>query len=80
MENPRFNRLAQAKLLWKGELESLLTREGIELPGTPASRCALAEIAASELTVDQVETEIVVALLTRRMQAAPSPPRAAMGA
>ena len=47
------------------ELEWLLTREGVELTGTPASRRALPEIAASELTVDQVEAEIVIALPAR---------------
>ncbi len=70
MENPRFNRLAQAKLLWKGELEWFLMREGVELTGTDASRGALAEIAASELTVARVEAEIVRALLARRTTAA----------
>ena len=69
-ENPRFNRLAQSKLLWKAELKTLLAREGIDLDGPPETRSGLAKVAASELTVGTVEAEIVRALQARRDRAA----------
>ena len=64
-ENPRFNRLAQAKLLWSSRARVAPDAGGRRTTGTPASRRALPEIAASELTVDQVEAEIVIALPAR---------------
>jgi hypothetical protein len=43
LDNPRFNRLAQAKLLRNGELRALLTRYAIDLHGTNDSRNTLAQ-------------------------------------
>jgi hypothetical protein len=73
LDNCRFNRLAQAKLLWKAELHALLTRHGIDLRGTTDTRTALAQVAVDQLSVEVVEAEILRALAARRACAAPVP-------
>ena len=70
LDNPRFNRLAQAKLLQKAELRPLLTRHAIDLRGTNDTRNALAQAAADQLSVGVVEAEILHALAVRRCDAA----------
>jgi hypothetical protein len=70
LDNRRFNRLAQAKLLWKSELRALLIRQGIDLSGTNDTRHALAQVAADQLTVEVVEAEILHALTARRLRRA----------
>ena len=70
LDNPRFNRLAQAKLLQKAELRQLLTRHAIDLRGTNDTRNALAQAAADQLSVGVVEAEILHALAVRRCDAA----------
>ena len=70
LDNPRFNRLAQAKLLQKAELRPLLTGHAIDLRGTNDTRNALAQAAADQLSVEVVEAEILNALQVRRCDAA----------
>ena len=70
LDNPRFNRLAQAKLLQKAELRPLLTGHAIDLRGTNGTRNALAQAAADQLSVGVVEAEILNALAVRRCDAA----------
>lgn len=70
LDNPRFNRLAQAKILQKAELRALPTRCAIDLRGTNDTRNALAQAAADQLSVEVVEAEILHALQVRRCDAA----------
>ena len=70
LDNPRFNRLAQANLLQKAELRPLLTGHAIDLRGTNDTRNALAQAAADQLSVEVVEAEILNALQVRRCDAA----------
>ena len=70
LDNPRFNRLAQAKLLQKAELRPLLTGHAIDLRGTNDTRNTLAQAAADQLSVGVVEAEILNALAVRRCDAA----------